>query len=226
MQIHYFQHVPFEGLGCIADWISRKGHEVSVTRWYANDTPPAHDKIDWLIVMGGPMGVYDQAQHPWLDIEKAYIREAIQQGKRVLGICLGSQLIAAALEARVYPNKEKEIGWFPVHFEKATPLVDFLPVTETVFHWHGDTFDLPKNAVLFASTPACRNQGFVYGERTVGLQFHFEATQTSVADMIEHGKDELNEAAFIQREEEITAGNGHIAINNQLMYTLLDRMEK
>ncbi|MCK7557005.1 type 1 glutamine amidotransferase [Chitinophaga sedimenti] len=125
MNIHYFQHVPFEGLGCIADWIDRKGHQVSVTRWYAGDAPPPHDQTDWLIIMGGPMGVYDAAQYPWLETEKAYIREAIQQGKRVLGICLGAQLIAAALGAKVYPNREKEIGWFPVHFEKATALVDF-----------------------------------------------------------------------------------------------------
>lgn len=199
---------------------------MSVTRWYAGDAPPPHDQTDWLIIMGGPMGVYDAAQYPWLETEKAYIREAIQQGKRVLGICLGAQLIAAALGAKVYPNREKEIGWFPVHFEKTTALVDFLPVTETVFHWHGDTFDLPENAVRFASTPACRNQAYVYGERTVGLQFHFEATAASVAGMIEHGRNELIADTYIQREVEIRAGNGHIAINNQLMYTLLDRMEK
>ncbi|UYQ91617.1 type 1 glutamine amidotransferase [Chitinophaga horti] len=226
MHIHYFQHVPFEGLGCIADWIARKGHQVSATHWYKQETPPALDAVDWLIVLGGPMGVYDQDRYPWLEVEKNYIRDAVAQGKRVLGICLGAQLVAAALGAKVYPNKEKEIGWFPVHFEKAHPLVDFMPVTEMVFHWHGDTFDLPENAVRFASTPACRNQAFIYGERTVGLQFHFEATATSVDDMIHHGKEELIEATYIQRAEEIRAGNGHIAINNQLMFTLLDRMEK
>jgi GMP synthase-like glutamine amidotransferase len=226
MHIHYFQHVPFEGLGCIADWISRKGHKVSVTRWYANDTPPVIAETDWLIVMGGPMGVYDHDQYPWLETEMAYIREAIQQGKRVLGICLGSQLIAAALGAKVYPNQQKEIGWLPVHFEKVPPLADFMPVTATVFHWHGDTFDLPENAKVFASTPACRNQAFVYGEKTVGLQFHFEATEASVTEMLEHGRSELVEDTYIQREAEIIAGNGHIALNNQLMFSLLDRMEK
>lgn len=226
MHIHYFQHVPFEGLGCIADWISRKGYKVSVTRWYANDTPPPLAETDWLIIMGGPMGVYDQDKYPWLETEKNYIRDAIQQGKRVLGICLGAQLIAAAMGAKVYPNQQKEIGWFPVHFEKTAPLVDFMPVTATVFHWHGDTFDLPENSVLFASTPACRHQAFVYGDKTVGLQFHFEATEASVAEMLEHGQSELVEDTYIQRAEGIVAGNGHIALNNQLMFSLLDRMEK
>ena len=104
MKIHYFQHVPFEGLGNIEDWIKSKGHTLSSTHFFKNDTLPQLSEIDWLIVMGGPMNVYEENLYPWLAAEKKFIAKAINEGLRVLGICLGAQLIAAALGAKVYPN--------------------------------------------------------------------------------------------------------------------------
>ena len=111
MKVHWFQHVPFEGLGAIEEWLLSRGHTLSCTRLYANEAPPVNSHgVDWLIVMGGPMNVYEYRAHPWLRSEKHLIREAITAGKRVLGICLGAQLIADVLGGKVYQNGEREIA--------------------------------------------------------------------------------------------------------------------
>ncbi len=180
MRIHWLQHVPFEDLGCIAPILIGQGHSLSATPWYV-DTPavPAPDAFDALIVMGGPMGVADEAQYPWLSGEKRLIRAALDAGKPVLGICLGAQLIAHVLGAPVTRNPEPEIGWFDVERTDAGrghPLLAGIPERMRVFHWHGDTFDLPDGAVHLASTPVCAHQAFSLGPRVLALQFHLEAT--------------------------------------------------
>jgi len=227
LRIHYFQHVPFEGLGCIRDWIQQHGHTLTATRWYETPVLPDLQDIDWLIVMGGPMGVYETEQHPWLSIEKQFIADAIQQQKKVLGICLGAQLIAAALGARVYPNREKEIGWFPVQFisqgAAAFPATVFPPEL-TVFHWHGDTFDLPPTATRFAATAACANQGFLYNSKVAGLQFHLEVRPQDAADMVAAGAHELTPGPCIQSAATIAQLSGLAGAANTGMYKLLDYM--
>ncbi len=221
MRIHYFQHVPFEGPACIADWAKAQGHEQSFTRWYEHPHPPAPSQTDMLVIMGGPMGVYEEDKYPWLAAEKAYIRSCIDAGKPVLGICLGAQLIASVLGARVYPNDQKEIGWFPVQFH-----ADIAPSPTTVLHWHGDTFDLPENAQHLAETPVCRNQAYIYREKVIGMQFHFEITMDALEGMIRHCGHELIPAACVQSAADIRAGAHHIAHTNELMFRLLDRLEK
>ncbi|WP_343701602.1 gamma-glutamyl-gamma-aminobutyrate hydrolase family protein [Chitinophaga sp.] len=221
MHIHYFQHAPFEGLACIEDWAAARGHTLSATRWYNNPAPPAAVEADMLIVMGGPMGVYEEDQYAWLAPEKELIRGAIAAGKPVLGICLGAQLIAAALGAKVYPNREKEIGWFPVQFHE-----DLAPSSATVFHWHGDTFDLPEGAVHLAETPACKNQAYRIGDKVYGLQFHFEVTPAAMESMLQHLGHELQPAAYVQTADDIRAGARFAADNNVWMQALLNRLEK
>ena len=110
MNLHYLQHVPFEGLGFIDEWAGNNGVEVGVSRLYAGEVFPAMDAFDGLVIMGGPMGIHDHEEHPWLVHEKAFIRKAIDAGKPVLGICLGAQLVADVLGAKVYPGPQKEIG--------------------------------------------------------------------------------------------------------------------
>ena len=137
MRIHIFQHVPFEGPGCITDWANTHHHNLTFTRWYEQSDQPDMAEVDFLIIMGGPMSVHDETVHPWLKVEKQCILQAIQAGKRVLGICLGAQLIATALGAKVYPNTQKEIGWFPVAYATALlppSLAVELPEAQTVFH--------------------------------------------------------------------------------------------
>lgn len=227
LNIHYFQHVPFEGPGCIADWAREKGHSITCTRFYQGETLPALADIDWLIVMGGPMGVHDEKGHPWLKAEKAFIRQAINAGKTVLGICLGAQLIADVLGARVFPGPQKEIGWFPVQFTgeaSKNELFSGLPRDLTVFHWHGDTFDLPENALPLASSAACRNQGFLYDDRVLALQFHIEITPLSLGEMLQAGSHELKKQDFVQTADEISAGSGPIASSNRHLLLLLDRL--
>ncbi len=114
MQLHWLQHVPFEGLGTIEEWAGTNGVETSRTRLFAGDPLPAIENFDWLIVMGGPMGIHDHGEYPWLVAEKEFIKAAIDAGKTVLGICLGAQLIADVLGAKVYAGPQKEIGWFPI----------------------------------------------------------------------------------------------------------------
>lgn len=150
MRVHYVQHVPFEGLGAIEPWIRARGFTLCATRLFAGDVLPPLADFDWLIVMGGPMGVADEARYPWLAQEKRMIREAVDANKTVLGICLGAQLIAHALDAEVTQNRYKEIGWFVVErCEEArhSALTQRLPSRLLAFHWHGDAFALPAGAI-------------------------------------------------------------------------------
>jgi GMP synthase-like glutamine amidotransferase len=229
LSIHTFMHVPFEGLGCIEQWISKNNHTVSYTKFYEKYQLPDLAEIDWLIVMGGPMGVYDEAVYPWLAEEKAFIKQAIEKGKTIIGICLGSQLIAEVLGAKVYPNKQKEIGWFGLQITeegKNRDLLNGFDEKFTVFHWHGDTYDLPAGSIRLFSSEVCLNQAFLYSENVLGLQFHFEATAETLKEMVAHGSDELIENKTIQSGRQILAQTGFIDSNNKRMFDILDYLKK
>lgn len=230
LRIHYIQHAPFEGLGSIEAWITARGHRLACTRQFAGDPLPSTETFDWLIVMGGPMGVGDEAAYPWLAPEKRCIRAAIDAGKTVLGICLGAQLIASALGAAVYPAPAKEIGWHPVRrsdIGRDHPLLAAMPDEFTVFHWHGDTFDLPAGAQLLASSEGCRHQAFIVGDRVVGLQFHFEVTPQGVEQMLGEGAGELDGAGrHVQSADGIRAGLHHADSNNRVLQSLLAHLEQ
>jgi len=205
MHVHVLQHVPFEGLGSIATWLAGRQATVSWTRFFAAEALPALDAVDFLIALGGPMSVNDEDELPWLKDEKRFVRDAVAAGKPVLGICLGAQLIASALGARVYPGAEKEIGWFPVYAEAVAGDSFPFPATVEVLHWHGETFDLPAKAIHLASSAACRHQAFQYGPRVLGLQFHLEMTPESVAAIVANCRHELRPQRFVQSERELLA---------------------
>lgn len=229
MRVHYFQHVPFEDLAAMKLFFERRKFEVTSTKFYLNEVLPSLDSFDWLIVMGGSMGVYDEEESQWLKTEKEFIKLAVDKGKTVLGICLGAQLLAGALGAKVYKNKEKEIGWFPVKFTeeiKSTKLKNVFPQEAEVFHWHGDIFEIPNGAVRIAYSKACENQGFVYGEKVVGLQFHLETMQNSAIALLENCKDDLDYSKFVQSKEEIISVPGRFEKINNLMFKLLEELEK
>jgi GMP synthase-like glutamine amidotransferase/RimJ/RimL family protein N-acetyltransferase len=225
MRIHYLQHVPFEGLGSMELHLRAQGHMLTSTHLYIDSILPEPADIDWLIVMGGPMGVYDEALYPWLIIEKRFIREVIAAGKRVLGICLGAQLLAEALGAQVYRNKYREIGWFSVQRmpgNSTSALFAVFPAEAEVFHWHGDTFDLPKQTTLLASSEACRNQAFVFRNQVLALQFHLETTPQSAADLIAHCGNELDGSRYVQDAAELLGEPQRFAKINRIMADVLD----
>lgn len=227
MHIHYLQHVAFEGPGSIEDWARQKGHTLSVTRLYLDEPLPEFGAADLLIVLGGPMNIYQEIDYPWLADEKRHIKKVISAGRRVLGICLGAQLIADVLGARVYANHDKEIGWFPVETTETASLSKLFcafPRQLDVFHWHGDTFDIPAGAVHVARSAGCAHQAFVYDERVVGLQFHLETTPASAQQIIAHGEDELVAGRYIQSAQAMLADASRFEPINRAMQELLDRL--
>lgn len=228
MKLHWIQHVPFEGLGYIEKLALLKGYEISVTKVYEPGYSfPEIDGIDLLVVMGGPMGVYDTDIHPWLKTEKEFMKKAVESETRILGICLGAQLVADVMGAKVEKNHEKEIGWFRLipdrdYNGKLSGIFDESP---EVFHWHGDTFGIPDGCELVCSSEACLNQAFEYKGRIVGLQFHLETTQDSAKALVDNCGEEINEPGkFIQAEKEIMAEAPKYTKINNIMGMVFERI--
>jgi GMP synthase-like glutamine amidotransferase len=204
MKAHYLQHVSFEGIGSIESWLGAAGYKITKTQFFKSTNLPEPDEIDLLIVMGGPMSVNDGDAFPWLAREKQFIHDIIKSGKSVLGVCLGAQLIASTLGARVYRNTVTEIGWFPVQGISSTDRTAFnFPPSAEVFHWHGETFDLPSGAIRLARSEECENQAFQFGRSVIGLQFHLETTPESAQEIVKHCRNELVPSEYIQTESEI-----------------------
>jgi len=184
LRVLVFRHTAVDDLGLIASALDTHGILHEYGDLYAH--PCAESLVNEasaLIFMGGPMSANDD--HPYIHREIHYIQEARKRGQMVLGVCLGAQLIAKALGARVYANAVKEIGWAPVTFTPSAandPLFAGLPEMETIFQWHGETFTLPHGAELLASSDACRNQAFRVGNGIYGLQFHLEVTPSMIAE--------------------------------------------
>lgn len=229
MNIHCFQHVEFEGPGMINDWVESKKQKLHFTHFHKGDPLPDLNSVDLLIVMGGPMDVYDYHIHSWMEDEIAFVKQCIENNTPVLGICLGAQIVAAALGSEVYPGKEKEIGWFPVTFLPAAG--DFKiwsehPGTRMVFHWHGDTFDIPEGAIRIARSNAFQNQGFIYNNRVMAFQFHLEVTPELVKGLTKHCGDELIQGKYIQDARTIINQKDYYSTNHKQIYQVLDYLEK
>ncbi len=201
--VFVLQHVPHETLGAIEPQWAEVGLECRHVELFRR--PP--ETLDpggssGLVVMGGPMNVDEVDRYPFLRAEVGWIREAVEAEIPVLGVCLGAQLLAKALGAAVYPNRVKEIGWYEIELtpEAASdPLFEGCSPRQTVFQWHGDTFDLPTGAVHLATSALCRHQAFRYGPSAYGLQFHAEMTAALVDDWLgEAGNErELAEVDYI-----------------------------
>ncbi len=227
MRIAVLQHVPFEGPAAIADWAAERGAAVAVSHLYRNDPLPALADFDMLAVMGGPMSVNDEARYAWLAPEIALVRDAIGAGKIVFGACLGAQMIAKSLGAKVYAATNKEIGWFPVNrSEAAHPLFDGIPATFPAYHWHGETFDLPPGATRLAETASTPNQAFAIGSRALGLQFHVEATPASALDLLQNAADEIGTGPFEQSQDAIRAGVATCASLRPLLDRVLGNLTR
>ncbi len=194
MAVLIIKNITSEGPGTIENFLTKEEIPFSIVELGSGQTPPPLEGFNSLVVMGGPMGVYELERYPHLAIESRIIREAINRDMRVLGICLGSQIIAHCLGAEVYPGHEKEIGWYHVELTGdglKDPLMRRLAIHPRVgdfwrkfkvFHWHGDTFDLQLGAVLLASSELYKNQAFRYGDNVYGFQFHMEVTKDMLTE--------------------------------------------
>jgi GMP synthase (glutamine-hydrolysing) len=180
------RHVEHEGIGTLAGVLERERIGYRYCDVFRGDrVPETASALGGLIVMGGPMGVYEADRFPFLTAEMNLIRRAADAGLPVLGICLGSQLIAGALGARVYPGGRKEIGWYSVEVAAPDdPLAQILPPRFMTFHWHGDTFDLPAEATHLFRSELFENQGFRWGANVLAIQFHFEITAAMIDEWL------------------------------------------
>jgi GMP synthase-like glutamine amidotransferase len=227
MRAHCFQHEPFEGMAAIETWLKKKDFTIAYTYFFENGQIPAVNDIDWLILMGGSMSVNDEKEFPWLVKEKEFVRQCIKQGKVVIGTCLGAQMIANSLGAKVFKNTQKEIGWFPIqksswaHSNLFTALPNELPV----FHWHGETFDLPEGADLMASSEACKNQIFTINKNVIGFQCHLETTHESLISLSDNCRSELVPTTYIQSENQMIADEKKYSARMQTaLFGILDNL--
>lgn len=184
MKLLVLQHVAHELLGTLNPLLKRAGFRIRYVNFARHpDAQPSLDGYDGMIVLGGPMSVNDAPRLAHLNTELRLIEDALRRGLPVLGICLGAQLIAKALGAEVYPNQQKEIGWYdvsPTEDAGRDPLLIALQRTEKIFQWHGETFDIPHGTNHLAFSALCANQAFRYGDRVYGFQFHMEVDEPMI----------------------------------------------
>jgi len=204
------QHAAVEGPGLLSTALEAAGLPLrGVRAWLGDPVPRRPEGVAGLVVLGGPMAVYEAAARPHLGDEIALVAEALAKGLPVLGICLGAQILAAAAGARVFQGPEKEIGWSPIRLTgegRSDPVSGSLGLEPTVFHWHGDTFDLPGGAVLLASSDLYEHQAFRLGPSAYGLQFHVEVTPRMIEGFVEGGAAEIRAVHGTRGAERLIEG--------------------
>lgn len=238
MKIQVIQHSPINTLGTIERYAKIQSHIIELIHFYEAKSVPAIDSFDLLIIMGGPMGIFSYKENPWLRNEKKFIKQVIEAGKPVLGICLGAQLLADVLGARVYENRYMEMGWFPIkavsetesikenaHIEKSGFLKG-LPEEITVFHWHSQTFDLPGGAIRLYESEGCKNQGFIYNDRVVAFQFHPEVNEERIESLIERFGNIMENGPFVQDKKNMLGQKKHLTDTRQFMFLILNKFEE
>ncbi|MGD9968829.1 MAG: type 1 glutamine amidotransferase [Sulfuricurvum sp.] len=217
-----WQHVPFENEAAIGEWARSRGISYRIIRCWENEPLEADDL---LIVLGGSMSAYDDLDFIRNEIE--FLRKRIETGGKVFGICLGAQLLASAMGSRVYSSGTREAGWR--HIELLPhPLTDSMDKIQCVFHWHGDTFDLPYDTVRIARNDAFENQAFATPNgRVIATQFHFETTAESMEKLLNADSDYLCcNFTFVSNLQTIHHGVSNIPKSNQALFDLLDRWSK
>jgi GMP synthase-like glutamine amidotransferase len=234
VKIHCLQHLENETLGNIGVWIAHKGHILTKTLLYEKPSFPDPSEFDLLLVMGGKMSVYQEEEFLWLKPEKEFIRKTIKASKPILGSCFGAQITAEILGGRVTKNRFKEIGWHTVRSIKSTNLNASINLELPYcrlnsfpgFMWHGDTFEIPPDATKLFESEACPNQGFIYNRNVVGLQFHPEADNQWVKNLLSDSRNELVPGKYIQSEKEIYGQDEYFKSAGSLAFSLMDWFEK
>ena len=225
MNIHYLQHVPHEGPGYIEEWAKQRNYNLTATKLFEEEhSYPEMTDFDLLVIMGGPMSVFDIDKYSWMNEEMSFISHAIAEGKSMLGICLGAQLIAHFLGAKMKKSPETEIGWFPVFKVSDHSLLSEIPDEFTAFHWHGEMFEIPPGAEHIFSSEGCSNQGFVYYDNVVGIQFHFETTPLSVEEMLANEEVDRLSGKYIQTSKEIQDRIDYTIAINAYLENIMDKL--
>jgi GMP synthase (glutamine-hydrolysing) len=233
-RVYVFQHVACEDLGTFAEVLTARGFVADYVRLFVGDPIPD----DWsdaagLVFLGGPMSVNDESTYPYLATEKTVIRSALARQTPTLGVCLGAQLIAAAAGSRIFPGVRPEVGWAPVSLTmegRQDPLLSPLADLGAVFHWHGETFDLPRGAARLAFSGLTMNQAFRLGQTSYGLQFHLEVDATMIEGWVraypnDLGADAKATARRITADTEIHAAPLR-AVAARAMHYFLDVVER
>lgn len=222
MRVNVLQHTSNEGPGAIQSWIHDRGHQMYVYHPDQFGVLPTADETDMLVILGGPMNPDDPL--PWLAQERELIKQLLAQHKPIFGACLGGQQIAETLGAKVKSSPHKEVGWAPVYLQSTA--ISGLPEQMTVLHWHQDMFEIPEGARLLFSSDLLANQGFLYGDNVIGLQFHFEPLEDNVREIaINDCKYPLDNNDLHQTPAEIIE-HGVPAQNADILYRLLDFIAK
>lgn len=226
-KILFLEHIDFETPALLLDWAKKENFEYERLFLYDNSciSFPDLESFDILVVMGGPMNIYEVDSYPWLKEEKTFIKRCISKNKKVLGLCLGAQLIADCLGAKIVRNANQEIGFFPLSLTKAGKQSSFFknfPNNFHAVHWHGDTFEIPENAELLCSSEACRNQAFSYNQNVLALQFHLELNYDSLKVLCKNDPPQKN--TYVQSANEITdESNLHYLDKTQKLLDILMR---
>ena len=223
MRVHVLQNEDKEFIGSMKSWFEDKGYVVNTTHVYAGDPLPGVDEFDWLIIMGGSMSVYETDRYPWIEKTKQLIKDTISLEKRVLGICLGGQLIASASGAKVYANSAKEIGWFPIM--KTDEIAAWLPDDSELLCWHGDCFEFPVGATPFAHTEITPCQGFTLNPKVWALQFHLEVDEETPEIFLGASGGDIGTGPYIQSYAEISEAHLNINRSRDIMHALLEQID-
>jgi GMP synthase-like glutamine amidotransferase len=227
MRLLLLQHDPLDGPGSLTEWAAARGHTIFTCLICRGDPLPPVGSFDLLVSLGGPMGAYDEEKHPWLAAEKEYLRQAVAAGKKILGLCLGCQLLADALGGKAFRHTCKEFGWQPI--EPTTAGGEWFGAQGTfhAFQWHGDTYTLPPGAVQLARNEASEQQAFLMkgptGDQVLGLQFHLEWTERMAREALAEPGVAPPPSPSVQTPGEILADPTLFDSAKKRFFALLDR---